>query len=874
MVFLHIPQNKFLCFSYRNVYIKISNEKIGGHFVGMKREKVLKIAKFAFPLFLLIFAIIEIKKFTKDLNLQLLKHELNQLNIGTVVIILVVTFAAVLPMQFYDVILVRVLNLRVSRKVVLEQAFIANSFSNLIGFGGIIGAVLRTYFYHKLEQDKRRLLGGIATVSLFYLTGISVLSWVVIFGYHHFPLFLDTRWLYFAVLAVGLYLPVFLFIHKIKSKKDAETLITTTSIIELIIVSVIEWLAVFVAILILSKLLGIHLSILDLYPVYIVAACAGIISMIPGGLGSFDLVFIWGMHDLHIPEEKVLVLLLFYRIGYYFVPFLVSAVLFIKLYWEKWNQTWNQLPNAIIQGISHIILTGLVFLSGLILLLSASVPGIMSRLRIAREILAFPIINVSHQLSVAAGFLLLGLSRGIEYNVKRTYELTMFALILAALFSIFKGIDYEEAIFLIIVALLLRMSKGHFYRESYVLTWGKTIFDVFVIFLITSMYILIGYLNLPSAKVTMPRKFIPYVIVDYRDLFTSAIIGLVIAFLIISTGYLISLPKKWKFERAIGREKEIINHLNKYKGKVLSHLILLQDKFIFWNNNRTVLLTFQQYADKLVVLGDPIGDKKDISNAIEEFQEISDLYGFTPVFYQVSDDMLPFLQGHGYAFFKLGEEAYVDLINFKLTNGEAKGLKEIRKKFIQNDYRFEILTPPYSDNLYMQLEEISNDWLQGRREKGFSVGYYDKEYLNKAPIAILKDAHNYIIGFMSIMPVYDDNKTISVDLIRFRPDAPEGTVDFLFISLFDWAKKQGFRQFNMGMAPLANVGLSRFAFLSEKIAAQIFLHGHFIYHFQGLRKFKEKYTNVWEPKYLAYRRKTSLPVTMAQIALLISRKRM
>jgi phosphatidylglycerol lysyltransferase len=842
--------------------------------LGIKKEKVFRIAKFVFPLLLLIFAIVEIKKFTKDLNFQLLKNELGQLNLGTVILILVITFVAVLPMQLYDVILVRILKLKVPNKVVLEQAFIANSFSNLIGFGGIIGAVLRTYFYNKHEQDKRKLLSAIATVSLYYLTGISVLSWVVTIGFHHFPLFADTRWLYFAVLAIGLYLPVFLFIHKIKNKKDNDSLVSNRASIELILVSVIEWFAVFIAILLLSRLLGIPLTFESLFPVYIVAACAGIISMIPGGLGSFDLVFIWGMHDLQIPEEKVLVLLLFYRIGYYFVPFLVSAVLFIKLYWEKWNQTWNYLPNVIVQGISHIMLTCLVFSSGLILLLSASVPGIMSRLRIARELLAFPIINVSHQLSVAAGFLLLGLSRGIEYNVKRTYELTMFALILAALFSIFKGIDYEEAIFLIIVALLLRMSKGHFYRESYVLTWGKTIFDILVIILITSMYILIGYLNLPSAKLAMPRKFIPYVIVDYRDLFTSAIIGLVIAFLIISTGYLISLPKKWKFENSSGREKEILEHLKKYKVKVLSHLIFLHDKFIFWNSKRNVLLSFQQYADKLVVLGDPIGEKSDISNAIEEFQEISDLYGFTPVFYQVSDDMLPFLQGHGYAFFKLGEEAFVDLKNFTVDGNGTKSLKEIKKKFVRDDYEIEIIKPPFSNELLNQLEEISNEWLQGRVEKGFSVGSFEREYLNKAPIAILKDNNSRILGFMSIMSVYDQAQTISVDLIRFRPDVPEGTVDFLFISLLDWAKEQGYKQFNMGMAPLANVGLSRFAFLSEKIAAQIFLHGHFIYHFQGLRKFKEKYTNIWEPKYLAYRRKSSLPVTMAQIALLISRKRM
>lgn len=841
--------------------------------LGIKKDKIVRIAKFIFPLFLLIFAIIEMKKFTQNLNMQLLKDELNQLHVGILLLIIAITFVAVLPMVLYDVILVRILKLKVPIRDLLEQSFIANSFSNLIGFGGIIGAMLRTYFFHKHEQDKRRLLGVIASVSLFYLTGISVLSWIVTIKHRNFPLFVDTKWLYFAVLGVGLYLPLFLLIHTIKSKKGSQSLLSVNIILKLILVSIIEWLAVFIAIFILCRTLGITITVGSLFPVYIVAACAGIISMIPGGLGSFDLVFIWGMQELLVPQEKVLVLLLFYRIGYYFLPFLLSLVFFVKLYWKKWNQTWNDLPKAIVQGFSHVLLTMLVFLSGSILLLSASVPGIMSRLKVAQELLSFPIINVSHQLSVAAGFLLLGLSRGIEYSVKRAYQLTMFALILAALFSLFKGIDYEEAIFLIIVALLLRMSKGQFYRESYVLTWGKTIFDITMILMITTMYLLIGYANLPISKIEIPTRLLPYVIVDYRDLFTSAVIGLVIALLILLFGYLISLPKGWTLERSIGRDKEIITHLSKYQGKVLSHLIFLHDKFIFWNSKKNVLISYQQYADKLVILGDPIGEKSEYSNAIEELQEIADLHGFTPVFYQVSDEMLPYLHGHGFAFFKLGEEAFVDLDNFSLSGNKMKDLRALRNKYARANYSFEVIGPPFTQGLVEELREISNEWLLGRTEKGFSLGFFDEDYLQKAPIAIVKDERKQILGFVSIMYVYDNYQTISVDLMRFRPEVSSGTVDFLFLCLFDWAKEQGYNRFNMGMAPLANVGLSRFSFLSEKIAAQIFLHGHFIYHFQGLRKFKEKYTDNWEPKYLAYRRKSSLPLIMAQITLLISKKR-
>ena len=109
--------------------------------------------------------------------------------------------------------------------------------------------------------------------------------------------------------------------------------------------------------------------------------------------------------------------------------------------------------------------------------------------------------------------------------------------------------------------------------------------------------------------------------------------------------------------------------------------------------------------------------------------------------------------------------------------------------------------------------------------------------------------------------------------MRFLPNSPSGTMDFIFLSLFDWAKEKGYTKFNLGMAPLSNVGLSKYSFFSEKVASQIYLHGQVFYHFQGLRKFKEKYHVSWVPKYLAYRKKSSLPITMAQVTLLIGKRR-
>jgi len=839
----------------------------------INKEKIFLFIKILFPMILLGLAGYEIKKFTGNMNIQLFRHEVSQLHLAKMVLIFIITFCAIFPMFFYDVYLTKILGFKVPLKELVKKSFIANTFSNLIGFGGLVGATLRAYFYHEAEANKKILVKKIASVSLFYLTGISLLSWIVLVGYRSSPLFHEKRWLFWAVAAISLYLPIFITIYIIQRKKATESMIEFGIAIKLIIVSLFEWIAIFLAIWLLCMILRIPIDVKELVPVFIVASCAGIISMIPGGFGSFDLLFIWGTHVLGVPGEKVVVLLLFYRIGYFILPFLVGLVLFIKDFWNRWNQSWNNVPDAILVRTSHIILTFLVFLSGLVLLLSAAVPGIIGRLKIAQEFLSFPIMNISHQLSVATGFILLGLSRGIQYKEKRAYNLTIVVLILAAIFTFLKGFDYEEALYILIVVVLLRVSKKRFYRERFVLNWGKTIFDIGMFVVITLMFLLIGYFNLPSSEIKVNPKLSPYLIKDSRDLFKSALIGLFIAMVLFFIGYLFRRDKKWELKTSITQEEKIMEHLDHYNGTVLTHLIFLHDKYIYWNKEENVMFAYQVYADKLVVLGDPVGDRDELPLAIGEFRESADLHGYTPVFYEVSEKMLPFLHENGYDFFKLGEEAFVELDSFSLSGKKMKGARAVKNRFERENYQFEIVKPPFPADFMKVIKEISDEWLQGRTEKGFSLGFFDVDYLNKAEIAVIRANGSKILGFASIMPVYNQNQTISLDLMRFGKDAPNGTMDFVFLSLFEWAKEQGYQYFNIGMAPLSNVGLSKFSFLSEKVASQIFLHGQFLYSFQGLRKFKDKYADMWLPKYLAYRKKTSLPITMAQITLLIGKKR-
>ena len=46
----------------------------------------------------------------------------------------------------------------------------------------------------------------------------------------------------------------------------------------------------------------------------------------------------------------------------------------------------------------------------------------------------------------------------------------------------------------------------------------------------------------------------------------------------------------------------------------------------------------------------------------------------------------------------------------------------------------------------------------------------------------------------------------TIDLMRRHPEAHKSTMEFLFVSLFEWAKDAGYQTFNLGPSPFAGIG--------------------------------------------------------------------
>jgi phosphatidylglycerol lysyltransferase len=183
---------------------------------------------------------------------------------------------------------------------------------------------------------------------------------------------------------------------------------------------------------------------------------------------------------------------------------------------------------------------------------------------------------------------------------------------------------------------------------------------------------------------------------------------------------------------------------------------------------------------------------------------------------------------------------------------------------------FEVVPRESVPAILDELREVSDEWLEhkGASEKGFSMGAFDPDYLSRFPVALIRVAGR-VMAFSNVWTAASRDE-LSVDLMRFREDAPKSTMEALFASMLRWGKEQGYAWFSLGMAPLAGLQAGPVGHPWSRVGHWLFRHGEAFYNFQGLRGYKEKFHPRWEPRYLAYPGGIQLPRILADVAALIA----
>ncbi|HEX4736216.1 MAG TPA: bifunctional lysylphosphatidylglycerol flippase/synthetase MprF [Allosphingosinicella sp.] len=612
---------------------------------------------------------------------------------------------------------------------------------------------------------------------------------------------------------------------------------------------------------------------LQLYPLFLLGfALACIVSMVshvPGGLGVFEAVL---AAVLPGPAPALLAALIVYRVIYYLIPLAIAAVLLAVHEGHRSKGPIKRTlagANAVAGAVTPVFMSLLVFLGGVVLLVSGSLPALPQRLHILHRVEPLPFIEVSHFSASLIGTALLLLAPGLYRRLDGAFLIARALLIAGALFSLGKGLDFEEATILLLLAGLLQWTRGAFYRRTALTSEPISPRWIAMIALALGLSVWIGHFA--------------YKHVEYSsDLWWRfALRANAARFLRASFGAAI-LVVGWSIWRLLapGRMEAASDELPPGVAETAltaahrseAMLAFTGDKRFLVTHEGDAFLMYQVRGRSWIVMGDPIGPYEAWPELLWGLRAKADAAQGHLLLYQITPDLLPLAIEMGLQIVKYGEEAQVDLATFCLEGAEMRRLRQCVRRAEREGARFQIAPAAAMPAIWPELKAISDEWLATKHqsEKGFSLGRFDRAYLSRFDFAIVIDCAGRIAAFANIWAT-PDRSELSVDLMRCREPLPYGTMDLLFAELMLWGKAQGYRRFSLGLAPLAGIEARRLSPAWAKAASFLFRHGERLYGFEGLRAYKDKFGPAWTPRYIAGPRGLALVRSLIDLQALIAR---
>ena len=676
-----------------------------------------------------------------------------------------------------------------------------------------------------------------------------------------------TYWIW--LVGGALYFPAIFIFTRVNDSEFFDGL-TLGNVVRLLSGSFGEWTGCVLFFLLIGNFMGLPIDFAAVVPLFVIASVVGEVSMVPGGIGSFDVFMIFGLAAVGVSRPDAVAWLLFYRLFYYIIPFAIGLVLFVHDTGHRLNVRLAGIPKQALQRGAQMVLTVFLYVSGFLMLLMSTVPNFAYNNKLFLQFYPYTFFFINQASSIIMAFLLIGVALGTAGRVKKAFWPTVIVLLVAILNTIrwlvvYDAISMKFIIFLVIILALVALSRHAYYRDRMAFSWGQTLWVGCVYVVTFVLYTIVGVYNAPQIH---HRHAVPEALFfPSQKLWLFGVLGLVLAAMILVLMYrYFASGHNQRLQQTVdaARVKQVIDN---YGGNEISHLAYLNDKLAYYyqvDGQDQLIFLYQLKADKLIIMGEPFGNQTVLQAALEQLLDDADSDGCSLVFYEINETLTMRLHEMGFDFIKTGEEGHVKLADFSLAGKRLRGERALMNKFARDQYEFAVLQPPFSAEVMAELRAVSDSWLAGETEKGFSLGFFDESYLNQAPIAVVYDPEHRIVAFANIMP-QGNHQTTSIDLMRSSKAAPSGIMDTVFVHLFEQARDDGYAYFNMGMAPLSGVGVSRYSFIQEKIAHLIYEYGYQLYGFQGLRSYKEKYVTDWAPKYIAYRKRNSLIFTILQL---------
>jgi len=594
---------------------------------------------------------------------------------------------------------------------------------------------------------------------------------------------------------------------------------------------------------------------------YAVGILFWIVSITPQGIGVVEGVMALTFTSLGISGTVAATVVLAFRGLTFWIPMLLGffAVQRMQMFSPR-QRTLTE-----IWGVRFAAI--LVALMGILNILSAVTPSLADRLALLEKYSPLEVRHGGHLAAALSGFALLLLARNLARRKHVAWLLTLATLAISAVSHLVKGLDYEESLLAGGLMVLLWWMRDHFHARSdrpsirqglrvlagaflFTLAYGVSGF-----FLLDRHYsVNFGFWSAVRQTVVMFTQFYDPGLIPTTPFgrFFADSIYFVGAVTFGYAGWMLLRPVFVRNLATPEERKQAQTIIERFGRSSLARFLLFDDKRYFFSQGGSVI-GYVLMGRTAVALGDPVGPTENLRPSAEAFASLCQNNDWLPVFYQTLPETLELYKSAGFDTLCIGHEGIVNLQTFTLEGKEGKALRSPVNKLRNAGYKFIVHEPPIPDELMEELRTISDEWLTMMHgsEKRFSLGWFEDEYIRNSPIGAVYTPQGWISAFANYIPEYQRNET-TIDLMRRRHETENGTMEFLFVSMFQWAKERGYDGFNLGLSGLSGVGEKPGDPAIEHVMHFIYEHINQFYNFKGLHNFKEKFHPEWSPRYLIY----------------------
>ncbi|MCX5495291.1 bifunctional lysylphosphatidylglycerol flippase/synthetase MprF [Kaistia dalseonensis] len=815
-----------------------------------------------------------ISKLIREVRYDDVISALHATPISAIVAAIVLTFLSFLSLTVYDYTAIRYIGRRVPLPLVALTAFCSYAVGNMAGFGPLTGGAIRYRFYSRMgfePADVGRVvafitvafglgLGGVTALGLVFnasevaapinlppvlLTGLGVATLLGLVALVAYSAFGSGR-VGFRGMAITLPGPGMMIAQFIGTLIDVTT---SAAVLWVLLPANSVDLPAFVA-------------------VFAVAIGLGVASHVPAGLGVFEAVIV-AVIGRTAPLDQILSALFLYRIIYYGLPLIVASALVATM--EVRRAAAGPRASRLLRTgarLSPRVLSALTLTLGAVLILSGVTPAADERLDLLSNILPLPILESAHFIESVLGLCLIVIARGLAHRLDGAWWAAICIVGVSAVLSLLKALAITESIALTLLFCALFATRREFTRPASLL--HQRLSPGWLLAMATVVICAVAVLFFVYSDVDYSHElWWQFEFSEEAPRSLRALLGVVIASGLIA-GWSLLRPSKGKTGLPTAEEIRLATEIVAHQPHPDANLVRMGDKTLLFSEDGSAFIMFGRQAHSWVALFDPVGPRKAWPELVWQFVEMAHAAGGRAVFYQVQPQNLSLYADCGLRAYKLGEAAQVDLTQFDLKGAKRASLRHAHNRGARDGLSFDLLTPEEVTAEIDALQAVSNLWLSEHRarEKRFSLGAFDRTYVSGLPAAVIR-REGRIVAFATLLTT-NQKQEATVDLMRFAPDVPPGTMEYLFVCLLLRLKSEGYHWFDLGMAPLSGLAESPAAPFWHRMGRAVFEHGERFYNFNGLRAFKAKFQPEWQPRYLVMSGGASPALALTDVTVLIS----